>query len=321
MTILFIVSVTLIIVLRSSLKVYKNAHLSELARQAKKDKSANKIYKAAKYGVYIDVVVGILLALLIAAALVALKSISIAWFSIFSILVICFVYVWPKSYKSTAISNFLAAKLAPILGGLTRWISPVLSLLLPLTIRQPKPQLLYEPEDLISFLSGQKSISNSRISHTQINDLIEVLHKSDHLIKDLMIKRKKMKVLKPDEEVGPILLSELHDSDQPAFIVEDSDKGIVGTVRLETLSNFREGGLVERAMEKNLYFVNKDWSVKCVYEAYLETKGREFLVVDDTEKVVGIITLDQALEISIDLAESEKRRNFTDVSRVASSSK
>ncbi len=321
MSILFIISLGIIITLRSVHKVYKQVPLSELKRRAKKDNFSRSILKAAQYGVLLDVVTGVILSLFIAVALFALHDLATIWFLAVASIIICYAFVWPRNTKSISVSKMLATKLAPFFGTLARWSSPVLNLLLPLTLKQQKSSTVFETSDLIDFLLNQKSVANSRISHAQLNELIAVLRKGDRHIKDLMVKRKNMKVLSPDDEVGPVLLSELHESQQSVFIVEEAEQGIVGTTSLRALSNQREGGKVERTMRRNLFFVHKDWALDSVFGAFLETKSSEFLVVDDAEKVVGIITLEQVIDASLDPAELDNKPNYSDAASVASSSK
>lgn len=110
----------------------------------------------------------------------------------------------------------------------------------------------------------------------------------------LMIRRQKTRTVKLDDEVGPVLLSELHETGRKVFPAEDASE-IAGIVRLDKLAELKAGGKTSEALDPQMIVVNKDEPVLNVIRRFVES-GAELVFAEDSDgKVAGIIYLEDVL--------------------------
>ena len=76
-----------------------------------------------------------------------------------------------------------------------------------------------------------------------------------------------------EEPIGPVLMSELHDSGFSRFPVrKETDNNIVGTLFLRDMVERKNGGIVSNIMNPKVYYVNDQESLEHVLEAFIRTK-------------------------------------------------
>ena len=106
----------------------------------------------------------------------------------------------------------------------------------------------------------------------------------------------RVKLVKPDDHIGPVLLGELHASNQNSFLVYDGTPDrIVGTLFLRDAVAAKEGGKVRQHMHTRLCFVHEDFSLRQVLQAFAKTGQFMVVVVNAFEEPVGVITLEHLL--------------------------
>lgn len=92
-------------------------------------------------------------------------------------------------------------------------------------------------------------------------------------------------------------MDELHATGHSRFpVYQDKADNIIGTLYARDLMKAKEGGQVHSVMKKDVHYVREDQPLGRVLEAFLKTKHHLFVVVNNFEEVVGIITIEDILE-------------------------
>lgn len=292
------------LMLKALLSIYVRVPARELKLRSKEgDGFAKQILLAANKGQSLVITARVLMSLVVALLCLQLFSTQpLIVAIILSWLYLVVIFALPLHKRSWSVTNALAAKAAALFAKLCDLLAPLYGLVLPSDYRLSQEYRVYNKDQLIDFLRKQTSFKGSRLSRESIGSLIAELDSKDAAVSDVMTKQKDMKVLKAKDEVGPILLSELHDSQQDAFLVNDEDGQIVGTASLRELASLREGGRVDRIVEREISYIPKDSSVREVISRYLDSSKTVYLVTNKEEKVCGTITLLQALKKCFDVS-------------------
>jgi CBS domain containing-hemolysin-like protein len=161
---------------------------------------------------------------------------------------------------------------------------------------------------------GQRSDPPRAISRHELSELLRRQHKmADEEMKTdinlaliglelnrqeaskLMIRKQKLRSVKLDDEVGPVLLSELHKTGRRTFPVKDGPE-IAGTVRLDKLTELKAGGKVEDALDPQMIAINKDEPKLSVIRRFVESGAQLVFTEDDEGKIAGAIYLEDVLQ-------------------------
>lgn len=110
-----------------------------------------------------------------------------------------------------------------------------------------------------------------------------------------MTNKKKVRFVNADEKVGPILLSELHDTNRRIFPVQDGSE-IIGTVRLDGLTMLKAGGNVSEALDPQMVVVNQNDPATAVINRFNESAAELVFAEDETGEVKGVVYLEDVLE-------------------------
>lgn len=117
-------------------------------------------------------------------------------------------------------------------------------------------------------------------------------------VAEVMTPKKKIEYVKASETLGPIVLDRLHKTGHSRFPVVKSDlSSVVGTLFLSDLvplkSNLKH---IADAMKPQVLYVHQDKTLEHVLQAFFHTKHHLFLVVDETQAVVGLVTIEDIIE-------------------------
>lgn len=156
---------------------------------------------------------------------------------------------------------------------------------------------IFEKEDLVELIKRQKQVSHNRIDLTELELAEHVLQFGDKKVEQHMVPRKSIHFVHAEEPIGPVLLAELHDSGFSRFPVRtDEDNQVVGTLYLKDLIEKRTHGIVSNVMSPDVYYIRDDANLEQVLRAFIRTKHHLFMVIDEFEEIVGMITIEDVLE-------------------------
>lgn len=302
---LLIFSALLVVILLYAivlLKTYRRISSKELKRQARSgDALAKSLYKVTGFGYSLDIflwfVIGVSAGLLFAI----LSSHINFWIAtLFITIMIWLSFAWlPKShgsYLGRQIARYSAKPLQviidflyPLLVRLERFIVKIT----PITIHTG----LYEKQDLVNLLRQQKGQLDNRISKEDLIIAQNALTFGEKSVADIMTPKRVIKSVNISEQVGPVLMEELHKSGHSRFpVFENSQDNFVGLLYMRDMLKARAGGTVKSLMEKKIFYVHDESSISEVLQAFIKTHHHLFLVVNDFEEVVGLVTMEDVLE-------------------------
>ena len=301
--ILGLVSAALAIVFAVLYSAFSHVTPKELKRRARSgDEIAALLYRSVSYGLSAKLVLGGFAALCAYGAVVLLVRALDAWLAIPVLVVIGVAGVlftdsrggaskmalWMAVHVSPGLA-WMLERLQPILGRIARAVRK----LFPLRVHSG----LYEKEDLVALLEAQKTQPDNRIAPGEIDMLSHALTFGDKTVADALVPKRVVKSVAVDEPVGPVLMGELHTSGHSRFPVYEAKKdNIVGVLYLHDLVATKQSGVVRTVMRRKVTYVHEEFTLYQTLQAFIKTKQHLFVVVNNFEEYVGIITIADVLE-------------------------
>lgn len=284
-------------------KVYHSVPLAELKRRARRgDKLARQLYKPAVYGPALDVATW--LAGTASAAILLIWSARTAWWLATVVMAAgAWMLVWSR-LPAEGWAGRVAAFFAPAHARILYFLHPVLeplARLLPPGRRVSLHTGLYETKDLLELLDKQNKQLDNRIAQADLLIAQSALTFGDKTLGSIMTPRRAVKFAKADDQVGPVLVDELHQTGFSRFpVVKDSTKAaspqIIGTLYLNNLVGYDGNGKVKDLMRKEVYFINEDATLRQALAAFLKTHHHLLVVVNSFEEMAGVLSLEDVLE-------------------------
>ncbi len=298
--VLLLAAVTLVAV--SLQKTYSHIPSKELKRRTKKgDKLAGLLYRAVAHGTSLSTLLWIFIGLGAGGFFIVLAR----WFPGLVALGVALLFLWigfawlPKTRVSW-LGLMIARLFTPPIAWLLNNFSPGLNKLayfLQKHLHTTVHTGLYEKEDIITLIKQQKQQADNRISDEELTIAANALQFGERLVGSSMVPRRMVKMVAAGDTIGPILMDELHASGRSRFpVYQDKEDNIVGTLYIRDLVSVKTGGQVNKIMKKDVRYVHEELPLNHVLEAFLKTKHHLFMVVNNFEEVVGIITIEDLLE-------------------------
>lgn len=283
-------------------RTYARVPLKELKRRARAgDDLAVGILKAVGYGHSLRAVLWFLIGVTSASFFVVVSGQAPFWFALAASGILIWVgFVWIPAARVTFIGEKLASWCAPALAWLLQYLHPLIDKLVRL-VRRLKPLHihtgLYDRRDFVDLLEQQLVQPDNRIEKAELDIALHALTFGDKKIGEHMIPRRVVKAVSVDDQLGPVLMDELHTSGHSRFpVYEAKPDNIVGTLYLRDLLHAKQGGAVRSRMASKVFYVHEDQSLQDALQAILKTHHQLFIVVNSFEEYVGIITIEDILE-------------------------
>lgn len=190
-------------------------------------------------------------------------------------------------------------KLAPFAAKLLRYMSPITR---PISWRIDavvgKKSILYSKEQLLQIIEDQPKSPLADITTEEALLVKHSLEFSEKVIRSYMTPRRIVALVNEADQVGPILMNELHKSGHSRFpVVSKNDPEVlVGTLYLHDLVGDKKSGSVATHMSPKVYFVHEELTLSHALDAFIKTKHHLFIVVNNFEEFVGILTIEDVIE-------------------------
>lgn len=293
----------LALILWTALVTYQHVPLKELKRMARGgDELAVLFYRAVSYGVGLRLLLGLLTLVCAVAALAFFAQAVDVWLAVLLLLALAAVgsVALVPSAELTRRSLWLARACAPAVVWVLERLQPVFDFI-GRTFRRLRPLHvhtgLYDKSDLADLLQQQENQPDNRISAGEIDMLTHALTFGDKLVGDVLVPKRVVTLVSAGESIGPVLAGELHKSGHSRFpVYEGKRDNIVGILYLHDLVDSKKTGTVAELMSRKLTYVHEEFTLYQTLQAFLKTKQHLFLVVNDFEEYVGIITIEDILE-------------------------
>ncbi|MFA5004423.1 MAG: CBS domain-containing protein [Candidatus Saccharimonadales bacterium] len=284
------------------LKTYRHMPAKELKRLARHgDHLAELLYKPVAYGASLAALLWLLIGLSTAGSVVLFAGVLPAWLAVIVVALIIWVgFVWIPSGDLSRTGVWFARSSAPVFAWLLERLHPLLSYI-QRVVRHYRPVTihtgLYEKEDVIELLERQKHQPDNRIKPGEIELLVHALSFGDKLVSEVLVPKRVVTFVNASDSIGPVLTDELHKSGHSRFpVFEGKRDNLVGILYLKDLIMTHKTGSVRDLMQPHLSYVHEDFTLYQTLQAFLKTKHHLFLVVNNFEEFVGIITIEDIVE-------------------------
>lgn len=153
--------------------------------------------------------------------------------------------------------------------------------------------------ELQMMLESKDLTVGSDITADEARMLRKVLVFSEKKIRDIMTPRRMVRLVAADDELGPVLLDELHKAGHSRFPVvgaADKEPQFVGTLFIRDLAVQKKVRKVSELMSPDVLYIHEEESVDKALRAFLKTRHHLFVVVNNFQEFVGVLSIEDALE-------------------------
>lgn len=283
-------------------RTYSQVPAKELRRRARGgDEPAAVLYRAAAYGHSLRFFLWVLVGITSAAFFVFVARSAPVWFALSASGALIWTgFVWLTASRATVIGERAATTSAPLIASVLATLHPAIDFMVR-QVRNRKPHAehtgLYEKADLLDLLDRQEEQIDNRIERPELEIARSALMFGDLLVGDVMTPRRVVKTVSANDDLGPVLMSELHDNSHSRFpVFNDKEDNIIGTLYLRDLVNTKAGGKVKDKMAPKALYLHEDQTLHDALQAILKTRHHLYIVVNSFEEYVGIITIEDVLE-------------------------
>lgn len=296
--------------------------IAELRRRVKaKDTTAIKVYEARQHGLKLWFVLWCIYGFTLSVLILIIDSyLHRALALLVDIIVIVFMHVvlpwsrWPKpSLKPAARASrpiaWIIRSLKPVLHSMDTVLGPWVET--EGTIR------IHSKEELLEVLQKMPG-DLDKVGRDELRIAMHALKFGELQIMAIMTPRSVVKTLKATEKITPVLLGELHDSGFSRFPVWDgSQDNFVGVLYLKDQTNIKQFGMVKEHMRPEVFYVNEATNLDQVLNAFLRTQHHLFIVVNEYEEIVGVISIEDVIEQIIGRSIIDEFDQYEDLREVA----
>lgn len=302
MTFLLLVVLACLTLLTISLKrTYGSISVKELKHRARSgDGAAAALLRAAGYGASLRALLSVIMVFFAASFCVVLAGQTAGWFAVLAGAVLLWVgFSWLPARQATKAGLWLASSLAPAFDKILQYLHPFLDKLQRF-VRAHRPVSihtgLYDKADLLALFSKQKVQADNRVDQATLEIAEHALQFGDKKVSDILTPARVVKAVSNEETVGPVLMTDLHDSGFSRFPVYEGKKNhIIGVLYLRDLVKSKSG-TVQKMMHKTVCYVHEDQPLTEALQAILKTHQQLFIVVNSLEEYVGIVSIEDIME-------------------------
>ena len=273
----------------------------ERKRRARTDTAHKQLYALRAHGLEAYVLLwGLMIISLCSFVAATIRAFSplVSAVLIILILGIQFGWLWHARWR---LPINLAALCARLVEKLATWFAPVLrqiaKIVRPLLVPSRDAHMVYEKADLLQYIHTLRRNADIRIPADDLKLVENSLTYADKHISAYMTPRRMVQTISADEQVGPVLLDELHKSGFSRLpVFSGAEDNIVGTLHVKDLLDVKDGKTIAQVMQRKAYYVHEDLSLAHALKAFLKTKCHLFMVVNQFQEIVGVITIEDVLE-------------------------
>jgi len=301
--------------------VYTSIPASELSNRSREgDKTARQLHLVARYGSSIDVVFWTLILLTTAGGiLLSTEILNNTWAYLLNTFLLFAVFILIPNTRSSRICSKIATKVAPQVAAVLNRALPITKSIVKIARRlRPKQGVKLSLEEVTAFFNAQKESSKPLLTHQQTEAITNILKSNNKRIKDVMIPFESVRIVKASDAIGPILIDELHKTNQGWFPVRPpKKKNIIGFFYIHDLLAHAEGGKISDVMDEELFYIHEKQPLWTILDAFIQTKSQVYLAIDETQKIVGIVSVEAVLVQLLGNLESAGGESYDDPETVA----
>ncbi len=155
------------------------------------------------------------------------------------------------------------------------------------------------PESLADLFWILKKTPPSVLSDEERELIVAAMTFNERRVRDVMLKKTKMVMVKEDEVLGPLVLDKLYKSGYSHFPVRARNGEIIGVLHTESLNSLeiKETDTAKKYMDPQVYFVRDDYTLEQAMAAFIRTNCYFFIVVNKRAEVVGMTSFERLIKL------------------------
>ena len=119
----------------------------------------------------------------------------------------------------------------------------------------------------------------------------------EKLVQDHMTPLNTVLFVAADEELSPVVIGELHDSGHSRFpVFQDTNQNVIGTLYLRDAIRLKKLKTAQKVMRDDVYYIKEQQPLDVALHGFIKTRHHLFVVVNEFEDVVGVITIEDVIE-------------------------
>ena len=169
------------------------------------------------------------------------------------------------------------------------------------------PEIFY-PETVEDLVWLIKRLPETVLTKQQKQTLAAAMSFDSKLVKEAMTPKSEVIIIHENDFMGPLTLSRLYQSGLSHFPVVGLHGEIVGIIHTKTLFSLsvKETDRASAFLDKNVYYMSEDYTLKDALMAFIRTSCYFFIVVDGHGKVTGLLSFKKLISLIVgDLPESD----------------
>lgn len=274
----------------------------ELKRQARKgNEDAKKVYPVRAYGMQLWIFAWAILGFLTTSIILLLKGIVgsavlIILINVPLIVILHAILPWSKRPKP---SLHMAAVVSPVLERILRKTHPIMHRLEKWVGRwiQPEPFMLIQSKDELLEILRHNADEFDRISKHELRIAENALVFGEKLVTDHMTPLNSVMFVDIEENLTPIIIGELHDTGHSRFpVFLESNQNVIGTLYIRDVIRLNDTTSVKKVMREDVYYISEQKPLDYALHGFIRTRHHLFIVVNEFEDVVGVITIEDVIK-------------------------
>ena len=121
-------------------------------------------------------------------------------------------------------------------------------------------------------------------------------------VHEVMTPRGQIESIGAKEMLGPLVLHDLHKTGHTRFPVIDKDiDHVIGLLHIQDLLSLdnKKSVTAQKAMEPRVFYIHQDQTLQHALMAFLRTHHHLFIVVNEDQETVGVLSLEDTIEALI----------------------
>lgn len=192
------------------------------------------------------------------------------------------------------LSDKLRSFMTPYLKKILKIFHPIFSALRERELPSGSPRL-NSKDELMAFIKRSPGV----LSGAELRRLEAGLAFDDKAVSDIMTPRSRISAVSEKETLGPLVIDELFKTGHSRFPVYKNDLDhIVGVLYLHELLDLKPGHKTAMtAMKSAVYYIHENDSLAKALHGFLSTKHHLFVVTNDQRETVGVLSLEDVMEV------------------------
>ena len=156
----------------------------------------------------------------------------------------------------------------------------------------------FVPKDTKQLIDVLRRTPKSVLGERERDIISAAMSFDSQYVNKLMVPEHKIVYVKANEVLGPLVLDKLYRSGFSHFPVIDGRREIIGMLHTDALNSLKvkETDTAKNLMDPKVYYVRSDYTLEQAVAAFIRTNCYFFLVVNDDERVVGLLTYDALIQ-------------------------